>query len=227
MKLITKNPLALDSPDYYYPAGTVTDNTTNINFNKLLYSLFEHKPISVLDLGCSGGGFIYNCICDGHVAYGLEGSDYSKKIGRACWPLIPENLLTCDVSKDFMMIDDEDKIIKFDAITMWDVLEHFKENELPVLFNNINKHLKDSGIFFASIAMIPDIYNPVHQTVKDHKWWLEVLKQNGLEPDIEVNKVIKNNFLRNPYPQDSQRYEDGVLVGADTFCSGYRKTTCV
>ena len=58
------------------------------------------ERFALLDIGCSGGGFVRDLLDDGHIAIGLEGSDYSKKSRRAEWAIIPDFLFTADVTGD-------------------------------------------------------------------------------------------------------------------------------
>src|SRR4051812_27451294 len=91
VSLTATRPVAIHSPDYIEPWGTRRDNSRNRRFNHKLYKLFlNRRSLRILDLGCSGGGFVRDCIDDGHFAVGLEGSDYSKRVGRAEWRTIPE-----------------------------------------------------------------------------------------------------------------------------------------
>src|SRR5205809_2708747 len=94
-------PVAVDSPDHIAPRGTANDNSRNRLFNRKLEALLGKRPLAVLDLGCAGGGFVKDFLDEGHVAIGLEGSDYSKKLRRAEWATIPEHLFTCDVTEEF------------------------------------------------------------------------------------------------------------------------------
>src|SRR3990167_2627697 len=103
LKVETDYPVALDSPDHLEPWGTKQDNSVNKRFNKKLIKLFGHTP-NVLDLGCAGGGFVRSIIKQGGLAVGIEGSDYSKKIKRAEWAKIPDNLFTADITKPFKLI---------------------------------------------------------------------------------------------------------------------------
>lgn len=80
--------VAYESPDHLIPFGTRRDNSTHRRFNKKLCELFGlDTSLWVLDLGCSGGGFVKDCLDEGHMAVGIEGSDYSKKLRRAEWRL--------------------------------------------------------------------------------------------------------------------------------------------
>src|SRR5262249_52883832 len=148
-------PVAYDSPDHRFPTGTRRDNSRNRRFNVKLYQLLgRHMPrvgprgawvywpnidLKVLDIGCAGGGFVKDCLDDGYLAVGLEGSDYSKKRNRAEWATIPDYLFTCDVTKDFDVVLRDgggERRILFDAVTAWEVMEHIAERDLPKVAEN-------------------------------------------------------------------------------------------
>src|SRR3954470_23753409 len=94
--------IAYESADHLVPWGTGRGNFTNQRFNDKLYKLWPVGTfLKVMDMGCAGGGFVRNCLDDGCIAVGLEGSDYSKRLRRAEWRIIPEYLFTCDITKDF------------------------------------------------------------------------------------------------------------------------------
>jgi hypothetical protein len=58
-----------------------------------------------MDLGCSGGGLVFDFLLRGHTAVGIEGSDFSQKSQRAEWRLLNQcNLLTADITKPFQVI---------------------------------------------------------------------------------------------------------------------------
>lgn len=103
IKVLTKHPVAKDSPDHIMPHGTKLDNSKNPRFNKKIYNLFNFaNPIKILDLGCSGGGFVKQSLDDSSLAVGLEGSDFSKKEKRAEWKTLSNKFLfTADISKEF------------------------------------------------------------------------------------------------------------------------------
>jgi len=151
INLETDFPLAFESPDHLIPWGTARDNSKNYRFNQKINILFDRfkKPLKILDLGCSGGGFIADCINDGHIGVGLEGSDYSLKIGRAEWGRIPNNLFTCDITKEFtikLTYNEIEELCKFDLITSWEIMEHIKTEDLEQVANNVKKHLLDHGL---------------------------------------------------------------------------------
>ena len=171
----TDFPVAYDSPDHLAPWGTSRDNSKNIRFNKKLYKLFEAlpRPLRVLDLGCSGGGFVRDCLNDGCIAVGLEGSDFSLRMSRAEWALIGEKFLfTADITKPFKILMNDNQSgsarLTFDVITSWDVLEHIEGGHLAAVCQNLMDSLNDDGICVFSISNSSDIIRGVelHQTIQ-------------------------------------------------------------
>lgn len=211
--LKSKKTLAFDSPDHLEPFGTRRDNSKNVSFNQKLYRLWGGKKwLNILDLGCSGGGFVKDCFDEGHLAVGLEGSDYSKKIGRAEWRTIPEYLFTCDITKDFnLFLKDnkkEEKIL-FNVITMWDVIEHIAEKDLFPLAENIKNNLSKDGVWILSVGCEEDIINGVrlHQTVRPERWWRQNFRKMGF---VEVPKYKK--YFRNQWIKGKYKYENGFNI---------------
>ena len=180
IKLKCEKKIAFDSPDHLVPWGTMHDNSKNPIFNRKLYTLYNFKSISVLDMGCSGGGFIRDCVNDGCVAVGLEGSDFSKRHRRAEWAVIPEFLFTCDITRNFRVYID-DKPLLFDVVTSWEVMEHIKEEDIARVCSNVHASLRKGGLWIMSVSPDSDIINGVnlHQTVKPKEWWLKKFAENG------------------------------------------------
>lgn len=197
--------LADDSPDHIEPFGTRRDNTRNIAFNKKLYNFWEDsKQLKILDLGCSGGGFVKDCIDGGQLAIGLDGSDYSKKVGRAEWRTIPDYLFTCDITKEFNLFIDQDgkkQRLLFDVITLWDVMEHLQEKDLDDVFNNLKSNLSKDGIIIMSVGHVEEIINGVklHQTTKPKEWWLNKFKEQDLIEPEGYMKYFRNQWVKGTY----------------------------
>lgn len=90
-----------------------------------------------------------DCLDDGCLAVGLEGSDFSKRYRRAEWATIPDFLFTCDITGDFDVLletDGRSQLIQFDVVTSWEVIEHIAEQDLPVVTANVRKHLSPNGL---------------------------------------------------------------------------------
>jgi SAM-dependent methyltransferase len=224
--VVTKHPIAEDSPDHIKPRGARVGNTKNTLFNRTFYNVAEllgfQKPYAILDLGCAGGGMVRTFIQDGHNAIGLEGSDYCKKRKKYEWGVIPENLFTCDIAKPFdiflvaikptLPIDKEFAKVwlkefersggmtaKFDLITMWEVLEHLKKEDLVPTLQNVKQHLAQGGLFICSVAHIPDVNDGVvlHQTVEPIEWWDDLFMLNGFKQRQDLERMFKGKYLRN------------------------------
>src|ERR1051325_2350118 len=156
LRVRAEREVAYESPDHLIPWGTRRDNSRHRRFNQKLYQLFgeERPPIWVLDLGCSGGGFVKDCLDDGCMAVGIEGSDFSKRTKRAEWRTIPEHLFTADITKPFEVFGEfpgGEKQLKFDVITNWEVMEHIHERDIPGVVENVKKHLKPGGLWIMSV----------------------------------------------------------------------------
>lgn len=173
----TNKEVAFDSPDHVQPHGTKQDNSTNPLFNQKLRAWLPHHNLRVLDIGCSGGGFVKSILDCGGVGVGLEGSDYSKKQKRAEWATIPENLFTTDATATYQVWETDDsgtKIpMKFNVVTAWEFIEHIKEEDLPKVFKNIDNHLNPNGVIIMSVSPNEEVINGIrlHQCVHEPEWW--------------------------------------------------------
>lgn len=195
-KLCPDNRLTV--PGFNYSEEFVRANygltgTSNKDFNKLAYSLFDKEDISILELGCGDGNFINDCVEDGKKAIGLDGFWILEKYKPGRWALLPNNLFSCDVCHPFTVLFDE-RPIKFDLITSFEFMEHLFEEDVDGTIKNIANHLNDDGYYICSISHAPD-YG--HFCIKDRDWWLEKFSKCDL---IEINNlypVFRYRYLRN------------------------------
>lgn len=208
-QIITNYPIATDSPDHITPYGVKLNNSKNSNFNKLLYELFNYNNLNILDLGCAGGGFIHDCVQDGHNSLGIEGSNYAKLNKLGCWTLIPDNLQTTDISKPFIITNEKEEKVLFDVITAWDVLEHIKESDINTLIKNVLNHLSPQGCFICSINVASYIHalnikdkdwgiGMHHQNIQDIDWWDRRFASFGLSNNQKKLNHFQGQFIRGP-----------------------------
>lgn len=196
--------VAYKSPDHLTPWGTKQDNSTNHRFNDKLYKLYpKQQQLKVLDMGCSGGGFVKDCIDAGCFAIGLEGSDYSKRHRRAEWRAIPEYLFTCDVTGDFEILIEAGgapQRVAFDVVTCWEMIEHIAEPDIATVAENVKKHLAPTGLWIMSVASEPDVINGVnlHQTVQPKNWWITKFQHLGLEHLPSFDRYFNTQYIRGP-----------------------------
>ena len=196
-KVITDYPVALDSPDHIIPVGTKNDDNTSIDFIEYMCSIIRQDFCDIvpgfLDLGCSSGRLVNDFKDVGFFAIGLEGSDYSLKLGRSSWKhLANKNLFTCDISKPFSFCNNT----KFHLITMWDVIEHIAEKDLPTLMENIHRSLHVVGYLIGTTSDEAAIYEGVehHLTRWNSYQWRDFFKRfDWLE---EVNLNIEDKLVR-------------------------------
>ena len=186
----TDHPVAIDSPDHLHPWGTRHDNSRCAAFNAKLIALVPN--LSVLDLGCSGGGFVKDITDAGYMAVGIEGSDLSKRQQRAEWATIPERLFTADITKPFLVSED------FSIVTAWEVIEHIAEHDLDAVFANVAEHLMPGGLFIMSVSTGQDWSSgtPLHQTVQSQLWWHYRFLNAGWENRPEIVAYFGDDMVR-------------------------------
>ncbi len=205
-KLTTDNPLAGGSADHLHPRGTANDDTRHPRFVRACEKHFN-GVIRHLDIGCAGGGLVWDFLLAGHRSVGLEGSDFPLVNQKAYWRVIPDNLFTADATEPYIFRDGEGTPAEFDVITAWEVLEHIPETSIPGFFKNICVHLAPGGMFVCSIATFPDEDNSTgavwHITVKPREWWVSIFQSNGLE--VTGGQFGHHDFVRgsgNPRAHD-------------------------
>ena len=193
----TGHPLAGWSADHLHPKGTATDSTVRPGFNKRLYAVFPGARL--LDLGCAGGGLVRSVLDDGPLAAGIDGSDYSQVRGRAEWGVIPGHLFTADITEPFQ-VHDGDGPMSFDAITMWEVLEHIPDDRLGRLFANVARHLDDGGMVICSVSRRADEWEgySYHVTVHDEAWWASRLAGLGWRVRPDLFPLFDPEWVRGP-----------------------------
>ena len=70
VEVTTDKPVAIDSLDHIHPWGTKQDNSKNLRFNKKIFNWMPIENLRVLDIGCSGGGFVKSMHDAGALAIG-------------------------------------------------------------------------------------------------------------------------------------------------------------
>lgn len=191
--------MALDSNDYKNPESTLDGALFKPNFINKIKELYADA--SLLDIGCGGGGLVYNALFAGITAYGIDGSDYNKKRGLGYWAVDEGNLLTCDATKPFYFTNDNDDIHHFTIISSYECLEHIPEHSVNKFLLNIYNNLSNDGFFIGSISKMPYFNEKTgiiyHITRKDDKWWKEQFQHAKLTMiDIDNSPFSPENFSR-------------------------------
>ena len=134
------------------------------------FNLEENEKINWLDLGCAGGHFILdvNDQEETDICIGLDGSVGVYKQDSWSSGNNKNVLMNADLSKEFYIENSNGSLVLFDAISSWELIEHFNDElELDTFFITVEKHLSENGVFFGSIALEPDVkdengYHPGH-----------------------------------------------------------------
>lgn len=192
----TQHPVAVDSPDHIKPLGTRRDNSTNLQFNRKLQEIVLNRPLRVLDLGCAGGGMVRTFVDMGHIAIGIEGSDYCKLRRKDAWEQVPEYLFTADITKPFTVRESDGNPAEFDVVTAWEFFEHIQEKDLPGVIGNISNHLKKGGLLIATINTHKSIPPDYHQTVMEPLFWIRLFEVSGFAYRLDLVNTIEPDWVR-------------------------------
>ena len=167
--------------------------TSNKEFNRLAYSLFDKEDIFILELGSGDGNFINDCVEDAKNAVGLDGFWILDKFKPGRWALLPNNLFSCDVCRLFTMLFCG-VAVKFDLITSFEFMEHLFEEDVDGTIMNIADHLKDTGYYICSISTRNC---DGHFCIRDREWWLAKFEKYNLIETQEFYSKFDNKYLRN------------------------------
>lgn len=162
----------------------------NHKFNELAYSLFNHSPLFIADLGCGGGGFVDDCIKDGHNCIGIDAHPLFKERGLRSWSLHPDNMFQTDLGKPYQIFYNNEPV-KFDLITSWECFEHINTEDILNLVLNIKKHIKIGGYVIFSASTTPE---SVHRTRASKEWWLSQFLPHGF---VNTNLDFYPHLIRN------------------------------
>ena len=217
IKLETDYPIAYESNDHLSPDSTMEGVSRPTLFVQNCIAVLG-QDMRALDLGTGAAGIVYEFAMNGVLAVGVDGSDFCKRNKIGYWPLLGNNLFTCDITRKFRFLNrDTNAISQFDVVTMWEVLEHIDEAGLPELFANICNHLKGDGFFIGSISFVEyndPSGNPYHVTLRPWEWWTEKFSAFGLEVQDE-HPFNEKWFPRGNGPrfQDFHNYERNPAEG--------------
>ena len=129
------------------------------------------KPSSLLDIGCGFGNFCNDIQKSGiEKVYGMDIA--SVKTGNV---IDNPNIKFIDGEAHHLPFEDN----SIDIITSFDCLEHCLENDIDVIFSEINRVVKNRCVFSIAYRQSGEDTNGVilHMTVKPESWWVEKLNK--------------------------------------------------
>jgi hypothetical protein len=65
-------------------------------------------------------------------------------------------LFTADTTKPFRLRGAGAEGLRFSVVTLWEVMEHIAEGDLPAVFGNIDAHLAPGGLVILSVSPNPE-----------------------------------------------------------------------
>lgn len=190
------------SLDYTYSLENVIKDTPpnkhrNLKFNEKINKLIPNKPLFILDLGCSGGSFISDCINDGHLALGFEGFHIYKKYGILDWHKYQNNFHLLDITKPWEILYNG-KPIQLDLITSWEFMEHLNEIEVKFVIDKISQYLKPNGYTIHSISTDPN--ESCHLTIQKKEWWVNEFKKRKIIEREDLYNEFNGTYIRLDVP---------------------------
>lgn len=217
IRLETNFPLALGSHDHVNPESTIEGVSRPALFVQDCIGILGHQ-IKSMDLGTGAAGLVFEFAMNGVMSIGVDGSDFCRRHRVGYWPLLANNLFTCDITKPFRFLANEtEATATFELITMWEVLEHLAEEDLPGLFDNISSHLDENGYFIGSVSLIEYLDSngtAYHVTLQPREWWSARFKENGLVM-LDSHPFNEKFFCRGNGPrfQDFHNYANNPKEG--------------
>jgi hypothetical protein len=199
----TEHPIAVDSLDHKQPLGSRIDNSSSRAFNRKLFELIPAKDVRLLDLGCSGGGFVRSILDAGGFAVGIEGSDFSMVRKRAEWGTIPQYLFTADATKPFTLRNCTPEPLQFNVVTGWEFWEHIPEACIAGVVENIVLHCAPGACFIGSISSNVE---PHHCTAKPRQWWIDRFARCGWTFCHDLIEHFGENVVRGGSSPDGISY---------------------
>lgn len=148
--------------------------------NSNLYSLLTNylKGVSLLDIGCGPGHFLYSADKNGYDVLGVESDDQLISLGRKLYPIA--NLRILNESAEKLNLDQE-----FDNIALIDVLEHI-QNDKQILIK-LKNNLSKAGQMIIVVPAHPLLYGIRDRSIGHYRRYTkrqiyELIKECGMEP---------------------------------------------
>ena len=128
----------------YLSAVNITEEEIERNFSQnidlqkeIIANLPQDKEAKIIDLGCGYGTFLNALSKFGYKnLYGIEiGKEQNQFLNKKGFKVFNQDLI------DFLKTSEE----KFDCITLFDVLEHFKKDEIVEIVSLLKDKLERGG----------------------------------------------------------------------------------
>ncbi|MGE0569367.1 MAG: class I SAM-dependent methyltransferase [Bacteroidia bacterium] len=223
-----------EAGNYYKAEEYVSHTNTSKGIVNKLYKLVRNytlgqkekllrdygKPGNLLDYGAGTGMFLAYAKNHGWSVSGIEVDSEARKIAK--------ELNSIDLHSSYKDLEENNKNIKFDAISLWHVLEHvYKVNETLLWLHN---HLNDDGTIFIAV---PNYLSYDADCFKEY-WAAYDLPRHIYHfcPDTIKHLMIMNGFRyidQKPMKFDSyyvsllsNKYKHGSTSMISSFLTGFK-----
>lgn len=219
--------------DYYKSEEYISHSNTNKGLISKLYHLVRNYTLkgklrlvsryvsrgTILDYGCGTGMFLNTCKVAGWQSIGIEPDAGARKIATEMGLEVFENKERLFAEKDK---------IRFDAISLWHVLEHVPDlNETIQL---LLAHLKEGGSLFVAVPnhRSEDAQHyqrywaaydvPRHLYHFDRESMQSLMSKHGLR----LTETLPMRFDSYYVSMLSEKYKNGGISYFKAFISGFR-----
>ena len=171
--------------EQYKIRGDMKADFRNINLNNLIKN--KIRGHSILDIGCVNAFLLNRLDCDQKKVCGIEPNDRLITLANKFYPKIK-------IYNGFA--ENIDKLIfnKFDTITIIDVLEHIKNDNLMI--NKIHDHLNASGRIIITVPAFQFLFGKRDKSHGHYRRYnKKLLIQKLLSSNFRIIQIRYWNFL--------------------------------
>lgn len=216
---------------YYESEDYISHSNTKKSLFSRAYQIVRNKAVrdkrkwveqharkgSILDMGCGTGHFLNECSENGWDIYGVEVSEVARANAKTEHGIEP-----------VVSLDELNSGAKFDAITMWHVLEHLLN--INDQLAQLNARLNENGTLLIAVPNHESLdakHYGVHWAAWDvpiHLWHFSkktmksLVEQNGFEL-VEVKNMAFDSFYVSLL---SEKYKTGSMRPIHAFYTGLR-----
>lgn len=158
---------------------------------------FNSKNVKCLDFGCALGANTSALKDIGFDMYGIDVSEWYVENSK--FENLKGKLFSYDINKcDLGCFEDD----MFDMIHSQQVIEHIEEKNIPKVFQELNRVLKQGGLFY--VATVEEDANgiesePTHYSCLSKKKWIEYFKKAGFKNVTNNHSKILNGKMATEY----------------------------
>lgn len=207
----------------YLSSVNIPQDELEDNFNRDIYlqseienALPQNKDANILDLGCGYGSFLHTLQKRGcKNLYGVEiGEEQNRFLNSKGL-----NVSQLDVF-EFLKTDTK----SYELITLFDVLEHFKKDEIVELLPLIKKRLSQEGVLIVRLPNGEAIFKGsimygdfTHETFLTKRSMIQLFKTFGFSridvyPDYNFGKTWKAKLAKFMYMSYVRFYKTLLLI---------------